>query len=201
MHPAYDDYPVVGVTWKQARAFCIWRTQLLNSYLQENGESFIQDLDYLQNQEWEYAARGGYDLAPYPSILISETVAVVSLETLSQCVVTIWMMVAFASKNNILLAKRPWLIIVCQVTCLNGQAMLYEEAAYNFLMTLTPDYSYDAKDLGSRSIKEKSNSWRFMERCRILLQTGTRLLMSIRDTAKCYVGFPLCYVILGLRQS
>ncbi|HRG39534.1 MAG TPA: SUMF1/EgtB/PvdO family nonheme iron enzyme, partial [Bacteroidia bacterium] len=27
-HPAYDDYPVVGVTWKQARAFCIWRTQL-----------------------------------------------------------------------------------------------------------------------------------------------------------------------------
>ena len=30
-HPAYDDYPVVGVTWKQARAFSIWRTDLLNN--------------------------------------------------------------------------------------------------------------------------------------------------------------------------
>jgi formylglycine-generating enzyme len=25
-HPAYDHYPVVGVNWKQARAFTIWRT-------------------------------------------------------------------------------------------------------------------------------------------------------------------------------
>ena len=31
-HPAYDNYPVVGVNWKQARAFCIWRTQLFNNY-------------------------------------------------------------------------------------------------------------------------------------------------------------------------
>jgi sulfatase modifying factor 1 len=25
-HPAYDDYPVVGVTWDQCNAFCAWRT-------------------------------------------------------------------------------------------------------------------------------------------------------------------------------
>ncbi len=30
-HPAYDHYPVVGVTWKQAKAFCVWRTQYLDS--------------------------------------------------------------------------------------------------------------------------------------------------------------------------
>ena len=29
-HPDYDDYPVVGVTWGQARAFNAWRTQLLS---------------------------------------------------------------------------------------------------------------------------------------------------------------------------
>ena len=29
-HPSYDEYPVVGVTWKQARAFSVWRTQLMN---------------------------------------------------------------------------------------------------------------------------------------------------------------------------
>ena len=32
-HPAYDHYPVVGVNWKQARAFCVWRTEFLNSHL------------------------------------------------------------------------------------------------------------------------------------------------------------------------
>lgn len=29
-HPAYNDYPVVGVTWKQASDFCIWRTDRVN---------------------------------------------------------------------------------------------------------------------------------------------------------------------------
>jgi sulfatase modifying factor 1 len=38
-HPAYDDYPVVGVTWSQAKAFNVWRTQnMMNAWLQAGGE-------------------------------------------------------------------------------------------------------------------------------------------------------------------
>ena len=32
-HPIYDNYPVVGVNWKQAKAFCHWRSHIRNSYL------------------------------------------------------------------------------------------------------------------------------------------------------------------------
>ncbi|MGX8712451.1 MAG: SUMF1/EgtB/PvdO family nonheme iron enzyme [bacterium] len=31
--PTYQDYPVVGVTWEQAQAFCIWRTDRVNEKL------------------------------------------------------------------------------------------------------------------------------------------------------------------------
>jgi len=32
-HPAYNDYPVVGVTWEQAKDFCLWRTDRVNEKL------------------------------------------------------------------------------------------------------------------------------------------------------------------------
>ena len=35
-HPAYDNYPVVGVTWSQAKAFNAWRTQLMNNWRNRN---------------------------------------------------------------------------------------------------------------------------------------------------------------------
>ncbi len=38
-HPGFDDYPVVGVTWKQARAFCNWRTKIQSDYLTSRGQA------------------------------------------------------------------------------------------------------------------------------------------------------------------
>ncbi|HHZ64294.1 MAG TPA: gliding motility-associated lipoprotein [Flavobacteriales bacterium] len=196
-HPAYDNYPVVGVNWVQARAFCIWRSELLNSFLLSNGGTMVNDFRLPTESEWEYASRGGLDLSPYP-----------------------WGGPYIRNSNGCFLANfKPMrgnyiddggfhTVVVTSYSpnefglyCMSGNVAewtsnAYDESAYNFAHDLNQDYLYEAKDSDPPALKRKvirGGSWKDVM---YYLQNGTRTY-EYQDTAKSYIGFRSVMTYLG----
>ncbi|HMG82476.1 MAG TPA: SUMF1/EgtB/PvdO family nonheme iron enzyme, partial [Ferruginibacter sp.] len=62
-HPAYNFYPVVGVSWLQARDFCIWRTDRVNELKLEK-KGFLKK-DFTQKETQGGGASGSFATDTY----------------------------------------------------------------------------------------------------------------------------------------
>jgi sulfatase modifying factor 1 len=188
-HPSFGNYPVVGVSWKQAQAFCAWRTHYLNAYNEKKKYAQESDFRLPTEAEWEYAARGGRTQSMYP-----------------------WGNYYTRNKKGCLLANfKPgrgnypedggFYTVRADAYWPNDFGLYnmagnvaewtgsyFYEGSYNFQHDMNPDVRYNAKDSDPPRMKRKvvrGGSWKDVG---YFLQTSTRSY-EYQDSAKSYIGF------------
>ncbi len=200
-HPAYDYYPVVGVTWKQASAFCVWRTMLKNASQAAAGDAALQDYRLPTESEWEYAARGGLDLMMYPW-------GGLYTRNYSGCHVANFkpmrgnyvddggvqtLMVATFDPNEFGLYDMGGNVA-------EWTSNAFDEASFNYTHDLNPDYQYYAHPDDMPALKRKvirGGSWKDVS---YYMQNGSRTY-EYQDSAKCYIGFRCVREYLGRHRG
>jgi len=197
-HPAFDDYPVVGVNWKMANAFCFWRTQLWNTYrAAQRGEVNTEEFRLPTEAEWEYAARGGKDLAPYPW-------GGMYLRNAKGCLLANFKPGRgnYPEDGGLYTVKadayfpNDFGLYNMAGNVAEWTSTAYDENANSFIHDLNPDLRYDAQEDDPEAFKRKSvrgGSWKDVG---FFLQTGTRN-WEFQDSTKSYVGFRCALTFMG----
>jgi formylglycine-generating enzyme len=196
-HPAYDQYPVVGVTWKQARAFSIWRSLLLNNFLMGTGQTIVNDFRLPTESEWERAARGDLDLSPYPwggpYIRNARGCFLGNYKPMRGSYIDDG---GFHSVYIYSYNPNDFGLYCMAGNVSEWTSNAFDESAYDFEHDLNPDYVYEAQEKDANVLKRKvirGGSWKDIG---YYLQNSTRTY-EYQDTAKCYVGFRNVMTYLG----
>lgn len=196
-HPKYDDYPVVGINWHQANAFCDWRTKYLNSYYSDILENTVTSFRLPTEYEWEYAARGGRDQTMYPwggpYIRNAKGCALANFKPgrgeYSSDGGVYPIRVASYFPNDFGLYDMAGNLAEWTSTA-------YGESANLFTHDLNPDYQYDAKETDPETLKRKTirgGSWKDVA---YYVQNGTRTY-EYQDSSNSYVGFRCVMSYIG----
>lgn len=195
-HAAYDDYPVVGVTWKQATAFCVWRTDYLNSFLRQQGQ-FVQDYRLPTEAEWEFASRGGLDLAEYPwGGPYTRNVLGCFLANFKPMRGNYGIDGAFQTKEVGIYMANDFGLYDMAGNVSEWTVNAFDESAYSFTHDMSPTYKFNALPDDPPSLKRKvirGGSWKDIA---YYLQNGTRTY-EYQDSAKSYIGFRCVRTYMG----
>ena len=196
-HPAFDDYPVVGVNWNQANAFAHWRTKMMNDFLRKSKQPTLPKFRLPTESEWEYAARGGLDNSPYPW-------GGPYTRNLKGC-----FLANFKPLRGNYTADGGIKAIKTMSYNPNGYGLYdmsgnvaewtsnaYDESAFSYSHDMNMDYHYDAEESDAEVLKRKvirGGSWKDIA---YFIQTSTRTF-EYQDTAKSYIGFRCAVDFLG----
>jgi len=196
-HPAYDDYPVVGVSWKQATAFCIWRTRFHNSALRAEGDYPVHNYRLPTEPEWEYAARGGIAMNMYPwggpYTRNDEGCFLANYKPLRGNYVDDGGLVALPVGSY---EANDFGLFDMGGNVAEWTSGAYDESAYSFTHDMNPNYEYNALPDDPPALKRKvirGGSWKDIG---FYLQCATRAY-EYQDTAKSYIGFRCVRTYLG----
>jgi len=201
-HPAYDHYPVVGVNWSQARAFCVWRTEKLNSFLRaQKGEVALAEFRLPTEAEWEWAARGGNNLNPYPwggpYTRNEQGCFLANFKPLRGNYIV------DGGLRTVIVGHYPpndWGLYDMSGNVSEWTNSAFDPASYNFAWDMNPNYTYTAKESDPPAMKRKvirGGSWKDIE---YYLQVTSRAY-EFQDTAKCYIGFRTIQPFLGRNKG
>jgi sulfatase modifying factor 1 len=196
-HPAYRNYPVVGVTWRQARAFTVWRTRYNEAYKESRHLPPRGRYELPTEAEFEYAARGGRIGTDYPW-------GGPYIKNAKGC-----LMANFKpGRGNYADDGGAYTVNVRSYfpndyglynmagNVAEWTASAFDESASTFVHDLAPSFDYEAKPNDSPVLKRKvvrGGSWKDVG---YFLQNSTRTY-EYQDTAKSYIGFRCVTHYLG----
>jgi len=190
-HVAFDEYPVVGVTWKQAKAFCQWRTKQLNTYQEMLKNPGVMDYRLPSEVEWEYAARGGHQMAVFPwgSYYTRDQQGnyLANFKPLRGNYVSDSRTNVTAMKVGAYLPNSYGLYDMAGNVA-EWTSNAFDESAYEVISDFSPDFQYDAKPDDPPAMKRKvirGGSWKDIA---YYIQVSTRSF-EYQDSAKSYIGF------------
>lgn len=196
-HPSYDNYPAVGVSWKQASAFCIWRSMLLNASLRAGGNPGVHDYRLPLESEWEYAARGGLDNSMYPwggyYTRNKDGCFLANFKPLRG---------NYADDGGVTTVKvgtyqpNEYGLYDMAGNVSEWTSSAYDESSYMFTHDLNPDYRYNARPDDPPVMKRKvvrGGSWKDIG---YFMQNATRSY-EYQDTSKSYIGFRCVRPVMG----
>ncbi|MDR2927366.1 MAG: SUMF1/EgtB/PvdO family nonheme iron enzyme [Cytophagaceae bacterium] len=196
-HPGFDHYPVVGVNWKQATAFCIWRTQYLNNFLNSKGQPGVQSYRLPSEAEWEYAARGGLKANIYPwggmYTRNNQGCFLANFKPLRGRPGDDGGIYSMAVGS---FAPNDFGLYDMAGNVAEWTSGAYDESSYGFMHDIRPDYKYNALPTDSHVMKRKTirgGSWKDVGQ---FLQNSTRTY-EYQDTAKSYIGFRCVRDVIG----
>ncbi|MCT4646883.1 MAG: SUMF1/EgtB/PvdO family nonheme iron enzyme [Carboxylicivirga sp.] len=188
-HPGFDEYPVVGVNWKQASAFCIWRTQLLNNYLASKGEPPVNNYRLPTEAEWEYAARGGLEHAMYPwGGMYTRNDKGCFLANFKPLRGRYGDDGGMTTVSVGTYAPNDYGLFDMSGNVAEWTSSAYDESAYTFTHDFNPTYKYNALPDDPHVMKRKvlrGGSWKDVG---YFLQNGTRTY-EYQDSSKSFIGF------------